>query len=61
MNKSIQNKINKLAIKITGYGIVSIEDYDTAEEAIKDHLDWLEMHFVDIRQTFESETRKFIE
>ena len=51
--------INNLAYSITGYDIVNWQDYNSPEEAIDEHLDWLEQHFTDVRQKFENETRKY--
>ena len=59
MKNQIRKAINKLAYEITGYDICSIEDFKTPEEAIDRHLDWLENHYIDIRQSFEAETSKF--
>jgi len=51
--------INKLAIDITGYDITNWEDFDSSEEAIDSHLQWLEWHFTDVRQNFEDDTKKY--
>ena len=51
--------INNLAYDITGYDIINWQDYNSPEEAIDEHLAWLENHFIDIRQSFENETRKY--
>jgi len=59
MKNQVRKAINKLAYEITGYDICSIEDFQSPEEAIDYHLDWLEQHFTDVRQNFENETRKF--
>lgn len=59
MNKRIMKIINELAISITGYDICDIESFETPDEAIESHLDWLEGHFTDIRQNFENEVRKY--
>ena len=51
--------INNLAYEITGYDITNCEDFDSPEEAIDSHLQWLKWHFTDVRQHFENETRKY--
>jgi len=51
--------INKLAYEITGYDITNWEDFDSPEEAIDSHLQWLEWHFTDVRQHFEDDTREY--
>ena len=59
---TLRNKlkaINNLAYDITWYDIVNWPDYKSPEEAIDEHLNWLENHFIDIRQSFENETRKY--
>jgi len=52
---TLRNKlkaINKLAIDITGYDITNWEDFDSPEEAIDSHLQWLEWHNTDVSQNF---------
>jgi len=60
MNKKTMEKINKLAVDITGYDIPDIENYKTPREAIEYHLCWLVDHDIDIRRGFEDATRKYI-
>ena len=59
MKKHIEKVLNKIALDTTGYDICSIEDFNTPEEAIDYHLDWLRQHFTDVSQSFENEVRRF--